>query len=92
VRELFSSGHAIDIVLAVVVLEAAVLLGLRLRSGRGLSLLDLLGQLASGVLLLLAVRCALTGADYRVVGALLAASLPLHLFDLWRRLRRPSSG
>lgn len=81
----FTSGHAIDLILAIVGIEVLVLLTRQRWSGRGLRPLDLLGQLLSGALLLLAVRCALTGADYRFTAALLLASFPAHLFDLARR-------
>lgn len=89
-RELFASGRVIDLILAIVGLEVLVLLGRRRRSG-GLPPLDLLGQLLAGALLLLAVRCALTGADYRWTAAFLAASFPAHLFDLARRSSRAAT-
>jgi hypothetical protein len=84
---LFASGRIIDLVLAIVGLEVLALLAWG-RRGRGLAPLDLLGQLLAGALLLLAVRCALTGADYRWTAALVTASLPAHLFDLARRTRK----
>lgn len=85
---LFASGRIIDVVLTIVGLEVLALLAWGRRGGRGLAPLDLLGQLLAGALLLLAVRCALTGADYRWTAALVTASLPAHLFDLVRRARR----
>jgi hypothetical protein len=87
VKEFLISGRAIDFVLVVVALEVAALVVARRRTGRGLAPLDLLGQLLAGALLLIAVRCALTGADYRLTALFLAASFPAHLFDLARRLR-----
>lgn len=83
----FSSGLAIDVVLAVVGLEVVALLLWRRYRARGLSALDLLGQVLAGVLLLLALRCALTGADVRWTALLVTASLPAHLYDLARRMR-----
>jgi hypothetical protein len=88
VSELFASGRAIDIVLLVVGLETLLLFLWGRRGGPGLAPLDLLGQLLAGALLLVAVRCALTGADYRLIALLLIASFPAHLFDLARRARR----
>ena len=85
--ELFASGHVIDFVLAIVGLEAAALLAWRRRRYRGLAPVDVLGQLLAGALLLGAVRCALTGTDYRWTAAFVTASLPAHLFDLARRAR-----
>ena len=82
----FLSGRACDVALLCIVLEAVVLL---VRSGRhgALAPLDVFGQLAAGALLLLAVRCALVGADYRWTALLLTASFPAHMFDLVRRRR-----
>jgi len=79
---LFSSGHAVDVVLAVVALE--LLLGVVV-IGRNRAKLDLLFALAPGFLLLLALRAALTGAGAVWVAAFLAASFPIHLIDLARR-------
>jgi hypothetical protein len=79
---LFASGHAVDIVLAVVALE--FLLGVFVL-GRHRAKLDLLFALAPGFLLLLALRAALTGAGAGWVAAFLAASFPIHLIDLARR-------
>lgn len=87
VRELFASGRGIDIALVCIALEGALLVGLRRRTGRGLKPLDVLGHLLAGALLLLAMRCALTGADYRWTALFLSASFPAHLFDLARRAR-----
>lgn len=83
----FTSGRAIDVVLAVLAIELLVLQRRYRRHRRGLSPLDLVGQMLPGGLLLLALRCALTGADYRWIAALLCASFPAHLFDLVRRSR-----
>lgn len=85
-REFFASGRAIDLVLLVIGLEVVVLFGWKKRSG--LSPLDVVGQLLSGTFLLLALRCALTGADYRLTALFVSASFPAHLFDLMRRARR----
>ncbi len=79
---LFASGHAIDIVLAVVALEMG--LGVCVL-GRHRAKLDLLFALAPGFLLLLALRAALTGAGALWVAAFLIASFPIHLIDLARR-------
>jgi hypothetical protein len=81
---LFGGGPAIDLVLAVFAVEAAVLLLLRRRTG--LSSGDVLGLLGAGFLLTLAVRAALSGAPAAVTGGLLLASFPLHLWDLSRRV------
>lgn len=87
-RLFFSSGHAVDFVIAVVACELVALLYWRARRGAGLSVADLIGLQLPGVCLLLALRCALVGADYRWIALCLAASFPFHLFDIMRRSRR----
>jgi len=92
VREFLLSGRAIDLILAVVAIEAVVLVALQRKAGRGLPPVDLLGQLLAGAMLLLALRCALTGADYRWTALFLAASFPAHVLDMvqrWRSRRNP---
>lgn len=80
----FASGHAVDLILAVLFIEAVALMTLGWR-GRRWSALDLLLALGPGACLLLAVRGALTGADWPLVALALAASFPLHLADVMRR-------
>jgi hypothetical protein len=88
VQELLANGRIIDLALVVVGLELTVLLVVRQRSRAGLKPIDLIGQLAAGVMLMLALRCALTGADYHWTWLFLTASFPAHVFDLVRRARR----
>jgi hypothetical protein len=56
--DFFASGHAADLILGVLLIEAAWL----------------------------GLRAALVGADWWMVALPLAASLPLHLMDLRKRL------
>ena len=81
--DFFASGRAVDVVLAVVAVELIALLLLRRDRFAGLAL-----AILPGVCLLLAVRAALTGAGWGWVALFLAASFPLHLLDVGRRLRR----
>lgn len=91
--ELFASGRAVDIMLAVVAIEALALLALwygRRRQGRSggrLSPLAVAGLLASGVCLMVALRLALTGAWWGYVALALLMAFLTHLLDLARRLR-----
>lgn len=80
---LFSSGHAIDIVLGFVAVEALLLAFWKKWGGA-----EILGALLPGVFLLLGVRAALTDAPWFVVSLWITASLPAHLLDLRRRAAR----
>ena len=79
-RAFFASGHAVDLVLVVMLAEAVYLLARRRRSP-----LDLALALLPGALLLLALRAALTGAQWPAIALLVAASFPAHLADIRRR-------
>lgn len=81
---LFASGRVVDTILLIIALEAAWLLW-RARGRRSSVVLDTLFALGPGACLLLALRAALTGADWPWIALALAASFPLHLLDLRRR-------
>jgi len=81
----FTNGHAVDLILIVIVAEF-VFLTVRARStGPGRSTVDRVLALAPGVCLLLALRAALTGAGWPWIALALAASFPVHIADLIRR-------
>lgn len=86
-KDLLANGRLIDLALLVVGLEMLVLVVMRQRMGRGLQPIDVVGQLLAGVMLMLTLRCALTGVDYRWTLLFLTASFPAHVFDLVRRAR-----
>ena len=75
----FTSGHAVDVVLGFMLLEAIWLIV------RGRSALSVFLMLAPGVLMLLALRAALTDMHWYWVALPLTVSLPLHLADLRHR-------
>lgn len=79
---LFASGHAADLIIAVLLGEAVWL-----RAGKGWSWGKVFGLLGPGALMMLGLRAALTGADWWWIALPLAASLPLHLVDLGARLK-----
>jgi hypothetical protein len=81
-EQFFASGHAVDLVLAVLAVEAVMLVR------RGWSALDALAMLLPAALILLGLRAALTGAPWIWVAMPLALSLPVHLLDLTRRSAR----
>lgn len=78
----------VDIVLAIVALEAVVLVAIRWRSGTGIALRPLLANLAAGAALLVAVRAALAGAAWPWLGACLAAAGLAHAVDTALRWRQ----
>ena len=77
----FANGHAADLVLAVLALEA---LWLRLTKDWGWG--RIIGLIGPAVFIVLALRAALVGAGWEWGAVLLALSLPLHLMDLRGRL------
>jgi hypothetical protein len=78
--ELFGSGHVIDLVIAVLAIEALLLRGLMRRP----HLLPL-PTLLAGLGLLLAWRLAHAGAGWIWVALPLSAAGLVHGWDLWRR-------
>lgn len=78
----FASGHAVDLILAIMAVEAAFLLTTRRMTSYALLLV-----FGPGVCILLGARAALVGADWWWISLALAASFPLHLLDLRRRLK-----
>lgn len=77
---LFTSGHAVDIVLAVMAVE---LVWLVFRSGWRFG--DAVLRLGPGALMLLALRAALTGQHWSWIALPMLLSFPVHLADLTRR-------
>ncbi len=82
---LFASGRIVDIVLAITAAEAVLLVLYHRRTGRGPAPADLLGNLLSGVCLMLALRAALVGAWWGWTASCLVAAFGAHLNDLRRR-------
>jgi len=77
---LFASGHAADIVIAVLALEAAWL------KTRGWSFGAIVGLLGPAALMMLGLRAALTGAEWYWIALPVALAFPLHVMDLRNRL------
>ncbi|TFU03093.1 hypothetical protein EUV02_07810 [Polymorphobacter arshaanensis] len=82
---LFAKGHAVDIVLLVMAIELSWLV--RKYDWR---ISDACLRLAPGALMLLALRAALTGQDWRWIALPLILSFPVHLIDLARSTSRLS--
>ncbi|MEN9314257.1 MAG: hypothetical protein RIS35_650 [Pseudomonadota bacterium] len=77
--DLFANGRVIDLVIALIVLEA---LALRLRPAGAAAVP--LPTLLSGLGLLLAWRCSLAGWPWGYAAAALTAAGAAHGWDLWR--------
>lgn len=82
IEAFFASGHAADLILAVLLIEA-----IWLRARRGWGWAAIAGLLGPAALIVLGLRAALTGAPWWWIALPLAVSLPLHLIDLGARLR-----
>lgn len=74
---LFASGIAADVVLVVIALEA-----LWLRLGRRWQIVAIMCRLMPGLLMMLALRAALTGQGWVWIALPLTLSFPFHLADL----------
>ncbi|NEX18092.1 MAG: hypothetical protein C1943_16155 [Halochromatium sp.] len=85
--DLFHSGRIIDIIILLVVLEIAALLSLHRITGRGPKPQALLPTLASGLLLMLALRAAIADLRWEFIALPLTLALITHLTDLVQRWR-----
>jgi hypothetical protein len=77
--EFFASGRAVDVVLLVLAVEA---IWLRWRAN---GWADIWPALLPAVLMMIALRAALTGMAWPFVSIPLALAFPVHLYDLRRR-------
>lgn len=84
---LILSGRLIDVILVLIVLEAGALWVLRRRTGRGPQMGSLIAFLASGACLMIALKAALTGADWRMIAVALTGALIAHGADIALRFR-----
>ena len=76
----FATGHPVDIVLGVMMLEALYLIRARRQPAWPVML-----AIMPGALILLALRATIAGAEWWWVALALAASFPFHLADLRQR-------
>ncbi len=82
------SGHLVEAILALTVIEGLALALYHARTGRGVAPAEFTRNLVSGMALLMALREALVGAWWGWVAACLLAALLAHLADLGRRWTR----
>lgn len=84
--EFFRDGHAFDLVLACLAVEACLLVAFRALTGRGLPAAETLGLLGAGFGLALAARAAAADLPWFWVAGGLSFALAAHLYDVRRRL------
>jgi hypothetical protein len=77
--DFFASGRAVDVVLVVLAVEA---IWLKWRSN---GWVDIVAALLPAVLMMIALRAALTGMAWPFISLPLALAFPVHLYDLKRR-------
>jgi hypothetical protein len=85
--QLFESGRILDVILALVVLEAIGLLLWYRLTGHGPKPRDILPTLISGLMLMLALRAAIADLQWELVALPLTFALVAHLSDLAIRWR-----
>ena len=91
-REFVISGHLVDLAMVLTLLELIALIIYRQRTGRGIAGSTLVVALSSGLFLMLALRAALTGADWPWSALALSASWATQLLDLKNRWPRRRFG
>lgn len=84
---LFESGHVVDVIIGLVVVEGLFLAFLYRRWHRGIPLGDLWPNLLAGAGLLMALRAALAGSAWQAIAPWLIVALAAHLVDLRQRWR-----
>ncbi|MFK7956519.1 MAG: hypothetical protein AB8B96_10510 [Lysobacterales bacterium] len=84
-QKIIESGDIVAIMLAVVMVEAVVLVVYWQRSGRGVQPLSLLLNLGAGGSLMVALGATLKGYDWRITASALVISGLFHMADLRRR-------
>lgn len=79
---LISSGHIVDLMLLVVLIEVIALVLLWRYTGKGVQPLRLIMNVGAGGSLMLALRASLVGASTPVLAMCLLASLGFHIADV----------
>ena len=87
-NEAFAQGWIVDFILALVAAEGIVLSVICVKRGRALLAPGLVANLLAGAFLLLALRCALRGVDWRWIALCLISALLAHAVDMAERWRR----
>ncbi len=89
VQSLIQTGRVADLVIVVLLAEAAVFIGFRVATGRGFAVSSVVSNMLAGLFLVLALRSALTDASWMWTALSLAAAGVAHAVDL--AVRWPSA-
>lgn len=81
-QSLFKSGNIVDLILALMAIEAAGLMLWHFMTGSGVGPRALLPFLIAGVCLMVALKFALTGQDWTLVATALGGAFVFHLLDI----------
>ena len=87
-EQLFATGRITELIAVFMVLEGLALALYYRATGRGVTVREIVANTAAGLGLLLALRCALTGAPWWWIAGFLLVALGGHLADLSARWRR----
>ncbi|MFK8032157.1 MAG: hypothetical protein AB8G18_18145 [Gammaproteobacteria bacterium] len=87
-QRLIETGRIVDIMVLFVLVEVAVLLAYRFRTGRGIAPLSLLLNVGAGGSLMLALGATLKNMGFAMIGFFLVLSLVFHIADLVKRWPR----
>ena len=83
-------GGLIDTIIVITLIEVAALLIYHQQTKRGLKPRDYLLNMASGLCLMLTLRCVMSGAAWYFSALWLTAAGLAHVADLAMRLRQPA--
>jgi hypothetical protein len=85
VGRFFEGGAIVDFILGFMALELLVLILVRKKSWLQHQLFEIIVQMGAGAALLLALRAALRGPDWRPIALWLLIALAFHLWELGLR-------
>jgi len=85
---IISSGRIVDIMVFFVVIEVALLIYYRRRTGKGIPIVPLIVNVGAGGSLMLALGATLKGYGTTVIAVCLISSLVFHVTDLLLRWNR----
>ena len=92
IETLVLSGHIVDIMLAFVALEIAVIAAIQFRRRGRVAALHLIANIGAGASLMVALRFALTGGSWQWITLCLLSALFFHTLDTALRWKSLGAG